>query len=653
MFERRVTVRVAEGLHARPATKFAQIAKGYAANVELEKAGKAVSAKSAVKLMLLTVKENDEIVLRVDGENEESVAAELAILLEGELEAPETAAPVAAVPLAEAKAAEPVLDGTLRGVAAADGAVVGPAFAYVLKPILPLRERIAEGEVAAELDKFDAAVASVCESLSQDHDKVTDRHDPVAPTEDQIMAALVQLARDPEFLDPVRERIRQGQDAVFAVQAVGQALSAEFEAVNDAYLRQRAEDLRGVTKHVSLALLGRKDVDLTKLPEPVVLLAEEVSAWDFARIDPSRILGLVVAKGGPTSHVAIMARSLGLPAVVGLGVLMDHDISAVRQVAMDGHTGEVVLDPDAAMVAEFTARAEREKAEKQRLAAFRQVAPRTASGRAIEVAANIATLAEIEGALAQGAMGVGLFRTELMFMEYGRPPSEDEQTEIYTRLLEAFHPHKVIVRTLDVGGDKPVPGVEFPREENPFLGWRGVRMCLDRPDIFKPQIRALLRAAVVGNLQVMVPMIADSNEIRAVRAVMAECVRELEEAGLPHAVPPLGVMMETPAAVFMARELARHVDFFSIGTNDLTQYVMAADRTNERLAHLNKPNHPAVLAAIRMICEAAREAGIWVGVCGEAAGQPDMIPLLVGYGVDELSMSPSLILRAKEIVTRL
>jgi phosphocarrier protein FPr len=284
------------------------------------------------------------------------------------------------------------------------------------------------------------------------------------------------------------------------------------------------------------------------------------------------------------------------------------------------------------------------------LQAYVRASPRTRSGKAIEIAANLGSLKEIDAALAVGAMGVGLFRTEFLFMERGRPPTEDEQAEAYTRLAAAFAPAPVIVRTLDIGGDKPAPGIDFPHEDNPFLGWRGVRMCLDRPDIFKPQLRALLRAALAGNIKVMAPMIAEVEEVVRVKSLIEECRAELDAAGVAYGAFDLGVMIETPAAALLADELAREVSFFSIGTNDLTQYVMAADRLNPRVAKLNRADHPAVLKAIAMICEAAGRAGLWVGICGEAAARPDLIPTFVAMGVSELSMSPASILRAKKCV---
>ena len=312
-----------------------------------------------------------------------------------------------------------------------------------------------------------------------------------------------------------------------------------------------------------------------------------------------------------------------------------------------------VVDPDEAIQEEFAKRKSAAQSERDALKVYKAFHPMRADGTIIEVAANIGSPDEITTALEAGAMGVGLFRTELLYMQHKELPSEELQFEIYSRVAKAFKPHSVIVRTLDIGGDKPVAGIEFPHEENPFLGWRGVRMCLDRPDVFKPQLRALLRAAVEGNIKVMVPMIVDVAELRAVKALIKSCAAELKTEGKPYAEFALGVMIETPAAVLAADDLAKESAFFSIGTNDLTQYVMAADRLNPRLAKLNDVTHPAVMRAIAMTAEAANKAGIMVGMCGEAAGRVDLIPRFIEMGLTELSMSPSMIPRAKEKLAQL
>ncbi|MDP9974883.1 phosphoenolpyruvate-protein phosphotransferase [Variovorax paradoxus] len=294
-----------------------------------------------------------------------------------------------------------------------------------------------------------------------------------------------------------------------------------------------------------------------------------------------------------------------------------------------------------------------EQETKAALHRYRDLQPRTRDGRAIELVANLGALNEIPLALDVGAMGVGLFHIELLFMQQRALPTEDEQVAVYRQLAEAFHPYPVIIRTLDIGGDKPVAGIDFPREESPFLDWRGVRMCLDRPEIFKPQLRALLRAATVGNVRVMIPMISELEEVRRVRQLIAQCEAELRAEGTERAAFELGIMIETPAAVLQADALGAEVSFFSIGTNDLTQYVIATDRANARIASLYRTEHPAVMTAIEMTCRAAQRAGIWVGGCGEAASSLDLLPRFIQMGVTELSMSPAAILAAKKRICEL
>jgi phosphoenolpyruvate-protein phosphotransferase len=363
-------------------------------------------------------------------------------------------------------------------------------------------------------------------------------------------------------------------------------------------------------------------------------------------------LGFVTAEGSRTSHVSIMARSMGIPAVVGVGPALE-DILAAKTVAVDGGEGYAIADPDPETVAEFERTSGVLAEERAALDEYRHFEASTSEGRRIEVAANIGSASEAEDALQWGAEGVGLFRTEFLFMERDDLPSEDEQYEAYSAVARAFGEKPVIVRTLDVGGDKDLPGVDQASEENPFLGWRGIRMSLDTPELFKPQLRAVLRAAANGNLKVMFPMVADVEELEAAKETLQECRRELESEGAEIGEVETGVMIETPAAALHAAQLAEESAFFSIGTNDLVQYTLAADRGNERLRRLQNADHPAVLALIRQTCEAANAAGIQVGVCGEAAGEPEMIPKLVELGVTELSMAAPQIPRAKKVVSEL
>ena len=654
--ERSTIVRVHEGLHARPATRFVKLAKSFESDVEIIKDGKAASAKSSVKLMLLGVKEDQEVTVRATGADAiEAVEALIGYLenplsgLDEDAPAPNHTAAAAAEPAPSASVAETVsaTDGTLRGIAASEGVAIGPAFAHFPPEIRAEGRELSADEIPAEVERLKAAVAAVQQrmdrALAENSLSAGDRG---------IIAALKDIVGDEALTGEAEMLVVRGVDAVSAMISATSKIASEFGGVDDHYLNARADDVHAVGRQICLALLGQDDASLENIPQGAVLIADDIGAWDLARAPLKRIGGIVCGHGGATSHIAIIARSHGIPAVLGLGESVNA-LRPAKEVALDGDAGHVIADPDETMRADFTRRMDYAATERDALAAFRDFTPTLADGTVIEVAANIGSLEEIEAAQEAGAMGVGLFRTELLFMRHMHLPSEDMQAETYSALARAFAPHPVIVRTLDIGGDKPIAGLEFPDEENPFLGWRGIRMCLDRPDIFKRQLRALLRAAVHGNVKVMLPMVSAIEEVRRAKALIGECAAELEAEGVPHAMFPLGVMIETPAAVLVAPALAGEVAFFSIGTNDLTQYVMAADRLNPTVAKLNDVANPAVMSAIEMTARAGVEAGIMVGMCGEAAGRPDLIPAFIRMGLTELSMSPASIPRAKKVIADL
>jgi phosphoenolpyruvate-protein phosphotransferase len=538
----------------------------------------------------------------------------------------------------------------LTGVGASEGVAVGPVFVHVAGELEPERKTIPEGAVEEELGRFRLAVETVVGKLSEMSERLGESG---SEEEAAIFEAHVELAEDPELSSGVEERVRNLTSPEAAVLAVGGDYAAELAAMDDEYLAARADDVRDVARQIAAELMGRGAAELETLEVPSVIVARSLAPSDTARIPKGMALGFVTAEGSKTSHVSIMARSMGVPAVVGVGAAALEAALEARTVAVDGAEGFAIPDPDPDAVAEFEAKQGAMAEERAALEEYRHVEARTGDGRRIEVSANLGSASEAVDALDLGAEGVGLFRTEFLFMERPQLPSEDEQYEAYAEAARAFGDRPVIVRTLDVGGDKDLPGVDQPEEENPFLGWRGIRMSLDVPGLFKPQLRAILRAGALGNLKVMFPMIADLEELRSAKKVFDECRRELESEGAEIGTVEVGIMVETPSAAILAGELAPEVSFFSIGTNDLVQYTLAADRGNERLRHLQSADHPAVLELIRMTCEAAREHGIWVGVCGEAAGEPAMIPKLVELGVTELSMSAPAIPRAKKIVSEL
>lgn len=546
----------------------------------------------------------------------------------------------------------------MTGVPASEGIAIGPVHVHDPGELEPQRQVIDPGEAEGESQRFARAVEAVVAQLSHTRDGLESAG---SANEARIFEAHIELASDPELASEVEERVRGLESPESAVLAVGEEYAAMFAAMDDEYLAARADDVRDVVVQISAEITAdltgsRVASGLTSLGEPSIILARSLAPSDTARIPAGMALGFVTAEGSRTSHVSIMARSLGVPAIVGAGESLLHYLeSKPATVALDGGEGAAVADPDYETLQEFESRRERHREAAAALEEYRHAEARTGSGHRVGVYANLGSASEAEGAAESGAEGVGLFRTEFLFMEREALPTEQEQYAAYKQVAEAFSGKPVIIRTLDVGGDKSLPGIQQPVEENPFLGWRGIRMSLEEPELFKPQLRALLRAAADGGaqLKVMFPMISSAGELRAAKRIVEDCKEELLAEGEAAGYLEAGAMIETPAAAVCARELAEEADFFSVGTNDLVQYTLAADRGNERLRDMPGAEHPAVLRLIGMAAEAANEANIEIGVCGEAAGEPEMIPLLVEAGVHELSMSPPSIAAAKKIISEL
>src|SRR5918997_1726243 len=513
----------------------------------------------------------------------------------------------------------------LIGVAASEGVAVGPAFVHVSKELKPERENISEVEVEEDLGRFQSAVEAVAKKLSATAEEMREGG---SEKEAGIFEAHVEMAEDPEFQSEVEERVKNLESPEAAVISVGEEFAGMFAGMEDEYMAARADDVRDVASQIAVELIGGGVAGLEALAEPSVILALNLAPSDTARIPKGMALGFVISEGSRTSHVSIMARSFGIPAVVGIGGPLADALGA-EVVALDGTEGYAIADPDEATISAFEEKQEQLAEEAAGLEEYINVEASTRDGRRIEVAANIGSAEEAEGALSWGAEGVGLFRTEFLFMQRPELPTEEEQYEVYRSVAEAFGEKPVIIRTLDVGGDKDLPGVDQPEEENPFLGWRGIRMCLDVPELFKPQLRAILRAAAHGNLRIMFPMVVDNVELRAAKEILDECRKELESEGEEIGEVEVGIMVETPAAAIRARDIAPEVAFFSIGTTDLVQYTLAADRGNERLTRLQSADHPAVLDLIEKTCEAAREAGELVGGGWGGARGPGAIPKLV------------------------
>ncbi len=515
---------------------------------------------------------------------------------------------------------------TLTGTGATPRSGLGTVVWY--DPEITLPDADQPVDVDAERDSFADAVETARAELERERDATAER---VGEEEAAIFDAHIQFLEDPTIEEAVTASIEEGRPAATAVDDAFAEHIEQFEGM-EGRMAERADDLRDVRDRLLRLLTGGDRVNLADLPEGSVVLAERLTPSDTAQLDPETVAGFATVTGGRTSHAAIFARSLALPAVVGLGEAL-NDIEDGTEVVVDGDAGHLLVDPDDA---------DREAARADEGADVIEAAVETSDGREIEVAANVGRPEELEPAAARGADGVGLYRTEFLFLGRQSPPDEDEQYEAITDALDTFPDGRVVVRTLDIGGDKGIPYLDLPDEENPFLGERGIRRSLD-PDaeLFRTQLRALLRAAAdgAGELNVMFPLVATVEELEAAIEAVDDAAADLEDRGVDYERPSLGVMVETPSAVFMADEFARRVDFLSIGTNDLTQYVMAADRENERVGDLHDPTHPGVVRAIGHTVEQAHDHDAWVGMCGEMAGNPDVTELLVGLGLDELSMS--------------
>lgn len=627
--ERRVNVRVKGGLHARPIAELVRLSRAFQAEVEILHDGRIALTRSSMKLLMLGVREGQTITLRGRGDDTQSAMDQICRFLDGG----PVAAPAPAKP-------------TFAAIAASEGLAIGPAFHFVQPVVQPEPERIEPDAVAGELRRLQGAAARLTARIRADATCT------VHAGTRQILQALSDLAEDTEWLDSLSERIRAGASAVAAVQQTGVEYAQQIATLDDPYASARAEDMRSVAHLMALELQGQKPLTLGAAPDGAIIVADELPALEIGGTDLARLGGIVCMKGALTSHAAIIARACGVPAVFGAEALRDR-LLAARRIALDGARGLVFPDPDAGTEQQFTDAAQAAQTDATDLLRFRDVTPRTPGGRTITVAANLGSVAELDRACAAGAMGVGLLRTEFMFIDAAGPPSEDDQYQMYSTILARFPDHPVVIRTLDIGADKPLRGLSPDAEENPALGVRGIRLCLSRPDVFKPQLRALLRAAPHGQLKVMLPMVSDLSELRATRDLIDQCRKELKHEALAHRAFDLGIMVETPAAVLTADLLAQEVAFFSIGTNDLTQYLMAADRLNPDVAHLCRADHPSVLAAVQAVCTAAKRHGIWVGVCGEAAADPALVPVFVGAGVTELSMSPGAIARVKRQICAL
>ena len=522
-----------------------------------------------------------------------------------------------------------------KGIAASKGYAIGKVFLQEHEEIVISDAKITD--IGAEKEKMQKALDDSKAQLEVIKIKAEKE---MGAEKAAVFEAHITLLDDPEFTGAMMMEIENNSiNGLKAVESVTNTFVAIFESMDDEYMRERAADIKDVSKRILSNFAGRGGDSFAITEGNTIVVAHDLTPSDTAGLDRSKVVGFITNIGGRTSHAAIMARTLEIPAVLGLGDITDC-VKTGDAVIVDGLTGDVIINPSEEVIAEYKAKKEKFQAEQEELKKLIDVKTTTKSGRRIEVCGNIGKPEDVLGVLANGGDGVGLFRTEFLYMDRDSAPTEEEQYESYKFVLEKMEGKQVVIRTLDIGGDKTLPYLPLPEEMNPFLGYRAIRLCLDRKDIFKVQLRALLRASIYGNLAVMFPMISGLEEFKQAREVVEECKAELKAEGKEYSEKiQWGIMVEIPAAAVYADELAKHVDFFSIGTNDLIQYTLAADRMSEKVSYLYNPMHPAVLRLIKMTIDGAHKHGKWVGMCGEMAGDEAAIPTLVEYGLDEFSMS--------------
>ncbi|AKG33984.1 phosphoenolpyruvate--protein phosphotransferase [Paenibacillus durus] len=537
----------------------------------------------------------------------------------------------------------------ISGIAASAGIAIARAF-ILEHPDYTIKKN-AVTDVEAEVVKLEEALdKSKAELLKIKERTLAELGEKKA----EIFESHLLILDDPELINPVKDKIREDAvNADYALNEVATQFIAMFENMKSAYLQERAADMRDVTKRVLNHLLGIHYVSPAEISEEVVVIAEDLTPSDTAQLNRQFVKGFTTNIGGRTSHSAIMARSLEIPAVVGTKDVLSQ-VKSGDFVIVDGLSGDVLINPSDAEVAEYSAKREAYALQIAEWRKLRDEPTVSVDGKHVELAANIGTPNDVTGVIENGGEGVGLYRTEFLYMGRDKLPSEEIQYNAYRTVLENMNGKPVVVRTLDIGGDKELPYLDLPKEMNPFLGFRAIRLCLERQDIFRTQLRALLRASVHGNLRIMFPMIATLTEFRAARDLLLEEKAKLQAEGQEVSDSiQLGIMVEIPSTAVLADQFAKEVDFFSIGTNDLIQYTMAADRMNERVSYLYQPYNPAILRLIKNVIDAAHAQGKWTGMCGEMAGDATAIPLLLGLGLDEFSMSATSILPARSQISKL
>ena len=537
----------------------------------------------------------------------------------------------------------------IKGIAASNGIAIAKAFKLIEPELTVVKSTIAD--VEAEINLYKEALVKTTEELQKIKVKAAQN---LSEEEAAVFDAHINMANDPELLSQTTDKIKaESVNASYAFDEVSTMFITMFESMDNEYFRERAADIKDIKKRILAHLLGVKVNDPSTIDEQVVIIAEDLTPSDTAQLDRNFVKGFATNIGGRTSHSAIMARSLEIPAVVGTKTILE-DVKDGDMIILDGLEGNVIINPSADQVSHYEEVAKAYEAQKAEWAKLKNEKTVSKDGQHVELAANIGTPNDVEGVLGNGGEAVGLYRTEFLYMGRDNFPTEEEQFEAYKAVLEAMGENPVVVRTLDIGGDKELPYLHLPKEMNPFLGYRAVRLCLDDTDLFRTQLRALLRASAYGKLRIMFPMIATLNEFRAAKALLLEEKAKLVSEGVTVSDEiEVGMMVEIPSAAVLADQFAKEVDFFSIGTNDLIQYTMAADRMNEKVSYLYQPYNPSILRLVKMVIDAAHKEGKWTGMCGEMAGDQTAIPLLLGLGLDEFSMSATSILPARSLISKL
>lgn len=533
----------------------------------------------------------------------------------------------------------------MLGKAASPGIAIGKALVLKKQEISIVEKKVDSTEL--EKEKFIKALKKSKEELNEIKNKTQKE---VGEEEAQIFEAHLMVLEDPELVDSTNSKIDEGVNAEYALKQVVDQFVMIFESMDNEYMRERAADIKDVSRRVINNILGVQETDLSKLSNEIILVADDLTPSETASMNKKMVLGFLTNIGGKTSHSAIMARTLEIPAIVGLGNITE-EVKNGDFLVFNGETGEVIINPSEEVINKYRDLKSKYDEGKKVLEALKGKKSKTLDGRHVELVGNIGTPDDLEALIKNDAEGVGLYRTEFMYMDRSNWPSEDEQFESYKKVLEGMKGKPIVIRTLDIGGDKKLDYLDIGAEMNPFLGYRAIRLCLDQQDIFKTQLRALLRASNYGNLKIMFPMISTLKELLKAKEILNECKNELLSQGVKvSANIEVGMMIEIPAAAMISDILAKHVDFFSIGTNDLIQYTTAVDRMNEKIHDLYNPYHLAVLRLIKMVIDNGHKSGIWTGMCGEMAGDPKVIPVLLGMGLDEFSMSPGSILGARKLI---